>query len=140
MCASKKSKHSSGRINSLQPINFTSRFIALWSVLFIYQARSSLVTWLGDVAAEEDEPEKRLACWWLNCSGIPARYGRCLRYAYIVRYSGFANPVRDSVRPAIYHAESKFLLAVGILRRSPRLVDAIYSIFPSTRINDHTRH
>lgn len=46
-------------------------------------------------AAEEDEPEKRLACWWLNCSGIPARYGRCLRYAYIIRYSGFANPVRD---------------------------------------------
>jgi len=43
-----------------------------------------LVTWLGNVAAVEDEPEKRLACWWLNCSGIPARYSRCLRYAYSV--------------------------------------------------------
>lgn len=61
------------------------------------QTGSSLITWLGDVAAVEDEPEKRLACWWLNCSGILARYGRCLRYAYIVRYSGFANTVRDSV-------------------------------------------
>lgn len=97
-CASKKSRHSSGRINLLLPINFAFRFIALYIVWVIYlQTGSSLVTWHGDVAAVEDEPEKRLACWWLNCSGIPARYGRCLRYAYIVRYSGFANPVRDSV-------------------------------------------
>lgn len=67
--------------------------------LFIYRLGELIGNpGICDVAAEEDEPEKRLACWWLNCSGIPARYGWCLRYAYIVRYSGFANPVRDSVR------------------------------------------
>lgn len=79
--------------------------------LFIYlQARRSLVAWLGDGRTER-AGETRAVCWRLNCSGIPAHYGRCLRYVYTVRYSGFANPTRDLAPPScLTRTEMRLLL------------------------------